>query len=214
MKRVALAVEYPPDLRHPLQASLREADALSRAALLLWGPTEAVTTLIWFDGDEVAVERALEAVESATRTHLVSGDGGTYAFVHQTDYEFAAPILDLLGESHVVFPPPVTFREDGRVEFDAVGESTALSEFHAALSDLGSVAIRRVEPYRRGESGETMTDRQREALAAAVAVGYYEVPRTGSLDDVAARLDCARSTAGELLRKAEAALATAAVTST
>ncbi|MXR22550.1 helix-turn-helix domain-containing protein [Halobacterium bonnevillei] len=45
----------------------------------------------------------------------------------------------------------------------------------------------------------------------AVDAGYYDVPRTASQDDVAAQLDCAPSTVAEHLRKAEAALAGAAI---
>jgi len=45
----------------------------------------------------------------------------------------------------------------------------------------------------------------------AVDVGYYDVPRTGDTEAVAAALDCEPSTAGELLRKAEAAVVTDSV---
>ncbi|WP_217493327.1 helix-turn-helix domain-containing protein [Haladaptatus sp. W1] len=46
---------------------------------------------------------------------------------------------------------------------------------------------------------------------AALDAGYYDVPRTGSVDDVAAALDCAHSTAGELIRKAESAVISDAI---
>jgi hypothetical protein len=49
-------------------------------------------------------------------------------------------------------------------------------------------------------------DRQREAITAASEVGYYDVPRTGSVAEVADRLGCAKSTASNHLRKAEARL--------
>ncbi|MFB6270658.1 MAG: helix-turn-helix domain-containing protein, partial [Halobacterium sp.] len=58
-----------------------------------------------------------------------------------------------------------------------------------------------------------LTDRQREVVETAVDLGYYDVPRTAGQDDVAAELDCASSTVAEHLRKAEAALARAAVQS-
>lgn len=41
-------------------------------------------------------------------------------------------------------------------------------------------------------------------IQAALSLGYYEVPRTASHEDVAEELDCAPSTAAEHLRKAEA----------
>jgi len=55
----------------------------------------------------------------------------------------------------------------------------------------------------RFETGEELTDRQYEAVRAVVDAGYYEEPRSGSLADVAAELDCATGTAAELLRRAE-----------
>ena len=51
-----------------------------------------------------------------------------------------------------------------------------------------------------------MTDRQLEAVATAVEIGYYAVPREAGLADVAAALGCAESTASNLLRKAEASV--------
>ncbi|NEU57192.1 helix-turn-helix domain-containing protein [Halorussus sp. MSC15.2] len=50
---------------------------------------------------------------------------------------------------------------------------------------------------------EGETERQQEAVETAVAVGYYDVPRTATHEDVAAELACAPSTASEHLRKAE-----------
>lgn len=48
-----------------------------------------------------------------------------------------------------------------------------------------------------------LTDRQREVVESALSLGYYDVPRTASHEDVAADVDCAPSTASEHLRKAE-----------
>lgn len=47
---------------------------------------------------------------------------------------------------------------------------------------------------------------KREALEAGSRTGYYDVPRTGSIEDVASELDCAASTASNHLRKAESRL--------
>jgi predicted DNA binding protein len=61
-----------------------------------------------------------------------------------------------------------------------------------------------------GRSGPTaeslLTDRQREAVEAANDLGYYEIPREASQEDVAERIGCAASTAAEHLRKAETKL--------
>jgi predicted DNA binding protein len=56
-----------------------------------------------------------------------------------------------------------------------------------------------------------LSDRQREAVRAALDIGYYDQPRGATHEDVAAALDCAPSTASEHLRKAEAELVRAAM---
>jgi predicted DNA binding protein len=48
-------------------------------------------------------------------------------------------------------------------------------------------------------------------LTVAVELGYYGSPRAGTVEDVADELGCARSTAAEHLRKAEATVLSRAV---
>ncbi|WP_440005529.1 helix-turn-helix domain-containing protein [Halomicrococcus sp. SG-WS-1] len=206
MKRIRFGVTYPTELAHPIHRRLAREDAVSRMELLMWGPTADVTTLSWYDADRETVAELLTAVETVSTSHLVEGDDGTYAFVSQREYEFEDDVLELVSRARVVFLPPVTFFEDGDATFEAVGEPSSLSEFHARLSELLDARIERVRDFRSGSSPSDLTGRQREALEAAMAVGYYEIPRTGTVEDVAKELGCAPSTAGELLRKAESAV--------
>lgn len=57
----------------------------------------------------------------------------------------------------------------------------------------------------------TMTDRQREVLLAARELGYYEVPRTATLTEVADALGVAKATASDTLHRAESHLVDAFV---
>lgn len=206
VKRVSFSVRYSGELAHPIHRRMMDGHPVTRMELLMWGPMASVTTLSWFDAGEAAVADVLDAVESVTAAHLVPGDGGTYAFVSQSEYELGGPVLELVARSRVVFVPPVTFRDAGRATFEAVGRSDRLGEFYADLGDALDATIEAVHEFSRWSSPADVTDRQRAALDAAVSVGYYEVPRTGSVADVADELDCATGTAGELLRRAEAAV--------
>ena len=47
----------------------------------------------------------------------------------------------------------------------------------------------------------TLTGAQREALAAAFAAGYYDTPRTATLEEVARTLDISRQSLAERLRR-------------
>ncbi|WP_134670293.1 helix-turn-helix domain-containing protein [Halorussus marinus] len=206
MKRIQVAASYPEGLVHPLHRQVVDDDAITRAELLTWSPTADATTLLWCDGDRAATERAVGRIDSVVDSAVVADADGTYAFVRQDAYEFPAALLDAIAGARVVFLPPVAFLETGEVRFEAVGEAAALSALHAELAELGDLTIERATEFERTRSASRLTDRQRAALDAAVAVGYYELPREGTIADVAAVLECSTSTAGELVRKAEAAV--------
>ena len=208
MKRVQFSVTYPDRLVHPLQRQLQQSPVLSRAELLMWSPTDDATTLFWCNGDRAATERFVAALDSLLAHTTVDTPDGTCVFLRQTDYEFPPAILETIADAAVIFLPPVVFLETGAVQFEAAGESAALSTFYENLSDLGAVTVEQVHAFERRPTPSALTDRQRAALEAAVSVGYYEVPRDGTVADVAAVLECASSTAGELLRKAERAVVT------
>lgn len=206
MKRIQFSVTYPDRLVHPLQRRIMRGTPITRAELLMWSPTADATTLFWCDGDRDATEAAIAGIDSLLVSNLVEETDGTYAFLQQDDYEFSTALLDTIRDSHVVFLPPVVFHETGEIRFEAVGESAAVSGFHERLSEYGDLAIDEVHEFERSRSPSRLTDRQRAALEVAVDVGYYEVPREGTIADIASVLDCSTSTAGELVRKAETAV--------
>lgn len=206
MKRIQFLATYPEQFVHPLHHWIMEEESISRADLLMWSPTEDATTLFWCDGPREATEKAIENIDSLLVSNFVEDNDGTYAFLRQDDYEFASALLDTIEGSHVIFLPPVVFLDTGEVRFETVGETTALSTFHEKLSELGELTIEQVHDFERKNSPSRLTDRQEAALEAAVSVGYYEVPREGTVADIAGVLNCSTSTAGELVRKAEAAV--------
>ncbi|SFG14589.1 Predicted DNA binding protein, contains HTH domain [Halopelagius inordinatus] len=206
MKRIQFSVRYPDRFVHPLQRRIMEETPITRAELLMWSPTDDAATFLWFDGDREATETVVGGIDSLLASDFVEDDAGTYAFLRQDEYEFSAALLDTIASSGVIFLPPVVFLATGDVRFEAVGETAALSSFHDELSEFGSLTVERVHEFERMRSPSRLTERQQAALEAAVEAGYYEIPREGSVADVAAVLDCSPSTAGELVRKAEAAV--------
>jgi len=53
---------------------------------------------------------------------------------------------------------------------------------------------------------QNLTEKQREALEAAYAVGYYDVPKTGQLADIARELDLTQQAVSERLRRGISAM--------
>lgn len=65
-----------------------------------------------------------------------------------------------------------------------------------------SVTIRRLTETSSGEDpSATLTSAQRVALRTALEMGYFEIPRAASLDDIAAELDISAAALSERLRR-------------
>lgn len=87
----------------------------------------------------------------------------------------------------------------------------ALSEFRDFCTNR-EVTFRLERVYNEpDERDDPLTDRQREALAVAYEVGYFDVPRGESLATVADELDISEQAASERLRRATYHLAARAV---
>ena len=100
---------------------------------------------------------------------------------------------------------PVEYRTDGTVGLTAVGPAEAVQAAVEDVPETMGVEVVSVGEYAAGriDARQALTQRQFEAVRVAVETGYYRSPREATLSAVAARLDCATGTAGELLRRAE-----------
>ena len=207
MKSLDLVVEHAPETVHPMHAFVCESPAVERE-VLLEGKTdgETRTLLFYVEGDPVAYEAALSERDGRIEYDVrPDGDDGFFLYVRAPNDDREALLLDAFDRETVVVVPPVEFRADRTMRLTAVGRGDDLRELLDALPDAVGVDVRSVGPFARGLS-DGLTDRQREAVAAARAVGYYEVPRDGGVEAVADELDCAVSTASTLLRRAESRL--------
>jgi len=194
---------------HPVHRRLTADDALVRDELLHGhdagdGPD---TRLFYVEGDRQAYVDALESTERIVDYEVTPlSEDACYAYVREKASEFDAELMDAFQAPGLLVVPPVEFRSDGTARLTVVGEPDALQSALEAVPPAASVEVIRVREYGGPtDAGVELTDRQREAVAAALSVGYYEVPRAGSLEEVAERLDCAPGTASEHLRKAERA---------
>lgn len=82
-----------------------------------------------------------------------------------------------------------------------------LAQFQDFWGSVGDFRLRRLTPGAGDAPGDDgLTDRQREALVTAHEMGYFDIPRTTSLEAVAAELDVGASALSERLRRAQAHL--------
>lgn len=211
MKELRVTVRVDPDRAPPffdLLANSPDVDA-ARVLDLATTPDGVTTLLLVVEGDPTAFAAGATATPGVESVDLSETRGDrTAALVVMRPLEtpvFAA-IHRASTRAGVVVRTPVVYR-DGGVHGRAVGDPEAIQRaFDAGAEDL-DVRVEEVGPVRLpGDPAATLSDRQREAVEAALDLGYYDRPREATHEDVAAVLGCAPATASEHLQKAEAAL--------
>lgn len=207
MKSLQLRIEHTADTIDPNHRFVCESPAVERE-VLLEGKTDGDqrTLLFYVDGDAAAYESVLADRPDVLGYDLTSdGPDAFFCYVRVANDERDAHLVDAFERATVVVAGPVVFHPDMTMELTIVGHATDLQAVVDDLPDAMSVDVTRVGEY-AGWHQRGLTDRQREIVRAAWRVGYYEVPRDAGVEAVADEVDCAVSTASDLLRRAEATL--------
>ena len=113
----------------------------------------------------------------------------------------------------VSFPIRYLRHDPATLEIVETGPREELSERIAETRAVASVEVRHVREYEPTTPRlfGALTDRQQEVLEAAVELGYYEVPRGTTHEEIAATLDCSASVVGQHLRRIEQRLVSSVV---
>ncbi|WP_247000089.1 helix-turn-helix domain-containing protein [Halosolutus gelatinilyticus] len=213
MKYLDVAFRQPDRMLHPMQRLIRHEDAVVRDELRAWNlaPDLDVEYELFYvettDRDRY-VDR-LESTDSVRSYDLVEiDDEACYVYVCQETRAEDRLFRRAFSELNLVVVPPIVYDEDAAMRMTIVGAGADLRALLEHLPPAIKSTVHEVGEYDRrypSIAGD-LTDRQLEVIAAAVDCGYYDVPRTGSVADVADRLDCAASTVSNHLQKAESAL--------
>jgi len=208
-----LRLRFAPEVRHPIHQFIDASAAVDRD-VLVHGNTlgDEDTFLFYVVGDREPYAAALAAADSVVDFEITGiDDRSFYTFLRQRRPDVDEATFAAFQRTGVIVIPPIKFLPDGVATLTVVGESDALQETLESLPTAVDVTVERVGDYdwRQSLFDPSLTDRQREAVQAAVDAGYYTVPREGSVEAVADTLDCSTSTAAEHLRKAEQAVVTA-----
>lgn len=211
MKYLHLSLRFDGEAIHPVHEFIDRHEAVERDLLLAGNTaTEGWDTLLFYvEGEQAPYREALDATDRVVEYELTEpDDGGFYAYLKQEDDPLDASLFEAFSRTGLVLVPPVEFVDRGRANLTVLGDPDALQELLDGLPESVTATVERIGEYdeRRSVFDPGLTARQREAVAAAVDAGYYEVPRTGAIDDVADALGCATGTADEHLRKAEQAV--------
>ncbi|WP_135821138.1 helix-turn-helix domain-containing protein [Halostella litorea] len=192
---------------HPMYDVLANAPFVERATAIHWNfAGDELGILHRVEGDADAFAEAAESVPEVIDHEVEpAGPGVFHAYVRDATNEPLRRLLSTVAGRSVVVVPPVEYGPDGAVSFAAVGPA---AEIRAAVDELPEpvgVEVDAVRGLSALDPTAALSERQREALEAALALGYYDVPRRATQADVAEAMGCAPSTAAEHIRKGEAA---------
>ncbi|WP_225333267.1 helix-turn-helix domain-containing protein [Halomicrobium urmianum] len=209
MKYVRLSLDHDSEARHPMHQFVVDHEGFEASRLVAASPVvDGLRSALFHvrGGPIEDYEAALDGVASVTE-YAVSPcpDDSFYLYTRDELSPEGQRLADAFATVGLVLLYPVAYRADGTIRVSVVGPGETVQ---AALADLpAGVApdVLEVGEYghRRLADGERLTDRQFEAVRAAVDCGYYGDPRDGSVADVAEELGCAPGTAAEHLRRAE-----------
>mgnify|MGYP000303695566 CR=1 FL=1 len=208
MKRVRVTI-HPgdADLPRTFERVAAADEPFVRVRVVNWNVTaDPAAFLLRLTGDVDRFESILAADDGIEEYDLlrVSATEG-YCFVTGPGTADARALWAHFKGPTLMTVPPAEWNPDGSYTFTLVGrEGDIQAAVEAAPSgarvEIESVGGRTVAPE---SVVHRLSDRQRAAVRAALDLGYYDVPRTATTEDVAGALGCATSTAAEHLRKAE-----------
>jgi hypothetical protein len=208
MRYVEVSVDQPPAERQPMHQFVVEHPDYT-VSRLLYRHQDSPTThaaLFHVEGPREPYETVLAAEHSVDAYELSPCPDETfYLYVRGSLDPDSQAFADAFAQPGLLVITPVAFRADGTVHVTAVGPAATVQAAVEAVPEGMGVEVLSVGEYLAGrvDTRLELTQRQLEAVRAAVDCGYYSEPRDGSLEDVADRLDASTGTVGELLRRAE-----------
>ncbi|MEF8852034.1 MAG: helix-turn-helix domain-containing protein [Haloarculaceae archaeon] len=204
--RVSPDMEMVPEVFRLLAAS--EYVETARAVATKFAGPAAASALFHVDGDREALKQRLDGQSEVEVAETAPAAGGGFYLLLVLDpssIPLMREMMEVLSWQELVVVPPVVYR-DATVHARLIGTTGTVSGLVEVLPE--SVHVEAV-----GEPGldvdpepAALSDRQRQAVEAALSLGYYDRPRAATHEDLAEALGCAASTASEHLRKAEAKL--------
>lgn len=204
MKSMSIELRYSDEALVPLHRGLCEAPDLDREIILGGQSVDGVETISSFVyGNPDIYESLLAEQNSVLEYNITPDEDGFFVYLRQELGPEGISMMDSLAQDTVVIVPPIEFRSDQTMQMTIVAHPDDLKAVSDGIPEGISIEILKI-----GDGVMTfatpISERQQDALQVAWDVGYFDVPRRNGIETVAEELDCAVSTASELLRRGEA----------
>lgn len=217
VQRVRITLDPPEVALPPIYERMTRGADLDAVWIENWNVSDPPTTfLLRLRGDYEGFADDLAADDAVDEYELFPlGDRESYCYLTGAVGPASRALFENFTRGSLVTVPPVVCHDDGSSTFTLVGTESDVQAAVDGVPEGASVTVERVGGTRVAPDSavELLSARQREALAAAAALDYYDQPRGATAADVADELGCATATAAEHLRKAESTLVRAALAS-
>lgn len=208
MKRVRITLRPSGDYSPPIYELLAGgANSLERARIVNWNVASPPTTFLFYlEGEYRRFAATLEDHESVREYEVLPlSERECHCFFEGEVSAAARSLFEIFTHGSLMTVAPIECNDDGSTTFTVIGSD---ADLQAAVEGVpGGVGVT-IEAVGGDEVAPErvvggLSRRQREAVETALEIGYYDVPRRATIEDVAAELECATATAAEHLQKGE-----------
>ncbi|MDY6819184.1 MAG: helix-turn-helix domain-containing protein [Halobacteriales archaeon] len=208
MESVTFTMRQAAEL-HPMGESCAD-QAFRRGTIHQFSILEDGTAVVLREvsGDLDCARRLLETHDT-TLGYSVSGgsEGEGLAYVHADPPGWIAEVVKLPRRYELVVDFPLEGVGENAIRVTMISEDRAiLQQALADIPDEVDITIERIGAYSEEMADLTavLTSRQQEILDVATDLGYYDVPRQATHEDIAKETGLAASTVSEHMQKIEA----------
>lgn len=200
---VVVEVTIQPDaftLEHALST---EPEITVDAERIASHSTEEVLPFLWASGDRIAAfQRAMEDDPAVKEVRVIEEGDESRLFLVDWNEEFTELITEMIDQHANILEARA---EDGRwqlqLRFAEEGQVSTFREHFAARGHTFEVRkLFHPTTSRQREFG--LTPEQHETLVTALREGYFTVPRTVSIEELAAELGVSSNATSQRLRRA------------
>jgi DNA-binding CsgD family transcriptional regulator len=194
---------------HPADRIVAEHPGVTREALMHVDALADGTGVMLYrlnGGDPERLAAELDESEYVVAWDMLDvRDERFHLYLHVLPGDPAGTLMALTQRFALMVDTPIEFTGRGGIKTTVVGTHEMLQQAVDALPDDVQINVEQVGEYKpnRTDMLSALTDRQLEVFRTAVDLGYYEIPRRATHEDIANELACAPSTVDEHLRKAE-----------
>jgi predicted DNA binding protein len=219
MQHLRITATLDPTLIPPIYSMVDESETMVEARVIDWNlaADDVGTFLYAIDGDAVIFrEGALETsgIDSVALSRTEQATSYALISARPAAIPIFTTFMSMTARAGLVVRKPLVYRNH-RSHAHVVGEPGPLQATVDETPRGIDIEIEQIGqfPSTAEDRSIGLSDRQRETIETALAMGYYDQPRKATHADIAAELECASNTVTVHLQKGEAKLIHAAMDS-